>query len=82
MKVRVNGEVIIMCSHFESRGTEGGMEEKINRVNWGTCYYQPIQDRRAKTLLTKNNKPERGITGSDEAIISDDYKGQHNLYES
>ena len=79
MKATVNGEVAVAGSHFESRGTGGGMEEKINGVNWGSCCSKPRLSRRAETFRTKNNKAERGATVSDEAVVSDDPKGQYNL---
>jgi hypothetical protein len=50
------------------RGTDDGTERKTYRLNWGASRFQPILDRRVKTLQDEANKPEGGPRVSDEAI--------------
>ena len=79
VKAGVAGEAMTKCSRPAHRGTEGGTMEKTRYLNWGTSRVQPIRDRRAKTRWTKKISQREDARVSDEAILSDELEGQHNL---
>ena len=79
VKARAVGEAMTMSSRSAHRGTEGGTVEQTCHLNWGTSRVQPIRDRRAKTRWTKQISQREDARVSDEAIVSDDLGGQHNL---
>ena len=81
-KAIVVGEEMTKSNRPASRGTGDGAVEQTRCLNWGSSRPQPIRDRRAKTRWTKKISQREPARVSDEAIVSDELGGQHNLLGS
>jgi hypothetical protein len=78
-KANAGGEGTTASSPPGSRGTGGGMAGERRGIKWGSSSSPPQGNRKAKTRRTKTiSRRERGRV-SDEAIVSRDPGGQHNL---
>ncbi len=78
-KAIVVGEEMTKSNRLASRGTGDGAAEQTRCLNWGSSRQQPIRGRRAKTRWTKKISQREQARVSDEAIVSDEPGGQHNL---
>ncbi len=78
-KAIVVGEEMTKSNRSATRGTGDGAVEQTRCLNWGSSRVQPIRGRRAKTRWTKKISQKEPARVSDEAIVSDELGGQHNL---